>query len=233
MTTNPKSPALQLARSRKTGEIVSIYEVPPGKACDCVSIGCNRPLIARNRGKSPDQPLGPNERTAHFALYNPDGRPEPSLESAIHHLAKEVFADTRLLTLPAESDRDEFLFRTTASDLFHSLTHKFNLPAHHAPQELHHLERQLIAEAFAPFEKLHAAMKQHRIESEVRLEHRMETPAGPVVVDALAKSNPNPTFRSLAVEFCNTHPVDPEKLARLTLPSAHPPRFYSLSLRFG
>lgn len=212
-----KSPALQLARSQTSGAIVSIFEVPTGKACDCVSLGCNRPLVARNRGKSPGKEVGVKERIAHFALYNPGTtEQEPSPESAIHLLAKEVFASSRRLVLPMDPERDAAHWLWDTDDIFSEMESELDLPAHTDWRELRELRERIQAETFQPFEAWHERMAHRTTCEAVSLEHRVETPEGPVVVDALVTYADG---AQLAVEFRNTHAVDADKQAKFS--SAH------------
>lgn len=88
---------LQLAIN-ETKELVSIYKVPNGIECNCKCPGCGIGLIAKNKGKSPNQALKPGQKIAHFAHAGPECT--WANESAIHLLAKEVLERTKKFLLP-------------------------------------------------------------------------------------------------------------------------------------
>lgn len=76
------------------GKLIHISKVASGLACGCVCPNpkCHHPLVAR-KGKI----------THHFAHHNAPPC-EHSLESVVHHLAKEVFARKKKIQLPAFGD---------------------------------------------------------------------------------------------------------------------------------
>jgi hypothetical protein len=98
---------IQYAFNEK-GERVSIYDVPNGRNSGCKCRICGEPLWARNKGKSIDSVLGPNQKVAHF--YHP---PESNCqgETLIHIMAKEVFKKTKklLFDITINNHRDEYL----------------------------------------------------------------------------------------------------------------------------
>lgn len=84
---------LQIAIDKKSGEWVSIFEVPTGRACNCIfpDPDGDIELDAKNKNKHPDTPLRPGQKIAHFAVAKgQDYEGEPHPETAIHKLAKEV-----------------------------------------------------------------------------------------------------------------------------------------------
>lgn len=94
---------LQIAIDRKSGEWVSIYEVPTGRACNCIFPDSDGDieLDAKNKNKHPNTHLRPGQKIAHFAVAKGqeyEGEPHP--ETAIHKLAKEVFKDTKCISIP-------------------------------------------------------------------------------------------------------------------------------------
>ena len=80
-------------------QIVSIEDVPSGKACRCTCIDCDEPLVAKkgqvNRHYFSHEPtsatdeLNVNPRECHWGP-----------ETELHILAKEVLAEDRQLSLP-------------------------------------------------------------------------------------------------------------------------------------
>jgi len=94
---------LQIAIDKKTGEWVSIFDVPSGRACNCKYPGPegDLDLEARNKNKRPDIPLKPGQKMAYFAIARgQDYEVEPHPETAIHLLAKEVFKEHKTLVIP-------------------------------------------------------------------------------------------------------------------------------------
>jgi hypothetical protein len=86
---------------------LTIYEphqVPNGMACGCICPACKRPLIAKQRAKTP-----------HFA-HAPGEDCENGLETAVHLAAKQILADRREVRLPAVEFRSSYAKgRTTIS----------------------------------------------------------------------------------------------------------------------
>ena len=89
---------LQLALNKK-GELVSIYQVPTGKECDCFCPKCGEPLIAKNKNKTAGQILKEGQKIAHFS-HTPDSECRGAEETAIHLLAKDVLKEFRTLLIP-------------------------------------------------------------------------------------------------------------------------------------
>ena len=75
------------AYSLEYERIVDVDNVPSGKACRCVCVGCNKPLIAK-KGEI---------KVAHFAHDNRnlplDHRCNWTPETEVHLLAKEIIAE--------------------------------------------------------------------------------------------------------------------------------------------
>jgi hypothetical protein len=91
---------LQLALNEK-GEIVSIYNVPTGIACNCFCpTNPTQPLVAKNKNKSIGQTLNYNQKAAHFALPK-GGLNIGAAETAIHLLTKEVLRKHKKIRLPS------------------------------------------------------------------------------------------------------------------------------------
>ena len=88
---------LQLALNDKK-EIVSIFRVPTGEKCNCTCPECGEELVAKNKGKSEDTTLEPNQKAAHFA--HASGKEcEFAGETAIHLLAKEVIKKSKRIKI--------------------------------------------------------------------------------------------------------------------------------------
>ncbi len=106
-----KNNLLQLALTER-GEIVSIYKVEAGLNCNCYCPNCKRKLVAKNKGKTSNETLKPNQKRAHFAHYNV---PECSgaAESAIHFLAKEILKERKNILLPGSSYNRQTLLEST------------------------------------------------------------------------------------------------------------------------
>lgn len=85
-----------VAKDAVDGSRRHISEVPNGVRCGCVCYGCERALVAKNRGdvKRHHFVHRPDEVTANCATAG---------ETALHILAKEVIARHRRVTLPATS----------------------------------------------------------------------------------------------------------------------------------
>ncbi len=73
----------------RNNELVSIYDVSNGLACDCVCPECGATLIARQ---------GSN-RTYHFAHYKSE-ECEKGIETALHLLGKRIVEQTKRLFVP-------------------------------------------------------------------------------------------------------------------------------------
>jgi hypothetical protein len=102
---------LQIALNEQ-GELVSIYRVKSGLDCNCICPNCKSKLVAKNKGKTSNETLKPNQKRAHFAHYN---APECSgaAESALHYLAKEILKERKNLLLPGSSYNRQTLFEST------------------------------------------------------------------------------------------------------------------------
>jgi len=92
-------PKLQIAQCAKTGRLKSIFEVVAGADCECVVPGLDVPVVAKNKGKKPGGLVERGRKVAHFAVAK-GYDPQEALESALHLLAKEVFAERLELFVP-------------------------------------------------------------------------------------------------------------------------------------
>jgi hypothetical protein len=81
--------AVLIAYGARGNALLHVSEVSRGYACDCVCAQCNRPLIARKGRKR-------REHFAHVGTTTCDG----GLETVLHRLAKELFFDIRVMTVP-------------------------------------------------------------------------------------------------------------------------------------
>jgi competence protein CoiA len=79
----------------RSGRQIWIAEAANGSACDLVCPHCREPLIAK-QGKIVDW---------HFA-HSSGTECARAVETALHKMAKQIFAETRALTLP----RIEYLY---------------------------------------------------------------------------------------------------------------------------
>src|ERR1035437_10157546 len=93
----------------KGGILVSIYNVLPGKKCNCFCGDCNAPLVAKNKGKQKGLPLSDGQKAAHFAHKNECSYTK---ESDLHLLAKEVLKSSMKLGLPEYSLSGSSLIKT-------------------------------------------------------------------------------------------------------------------------
>jgi hypothetical protein len=89
---------LQIALNSEQ-QIVSIYNVESGLACNCYCPTCKAPLVAKNKNKTIDTPLNAGQKVAHFAHANGNDCPNAG-ETAIHLLAKEILLKEKSLYLP-------------------------------------------------------------------------------------------------------------------------------------
>jgi len=199
-----KASLLQIAECASTGEMKSIYDVANGLACNCVLPGTDEPLIAKNKGKKRGEPLLPGQRAPHFALTT-GANPQHAIESAIHKLAKRVFAQTKRLWLPKIQPRwewDENLERALARVIPLEL-----------PPEL--IEKLIDEGTKKANEELNEKFKARlhdfgAVDLEVRLESSDE--GGHIIADAIGLNQGLP---KLLVEFHFTNPVSPDKKARI------------------
>lgn len=76
----------------KNNKFIHISEVVKGKDCECVCVACKEPLIAR-KGK---------KRAHHFAHFK-DSDCKNAPETALHLLAKEIIAASRLIKIPQDN----------------------------------------------------------------------------------------------------------------------------------
>jgi len=80
----------------KNDNLVSVFDVPTGEACECKCTKCNEPVAAKNKGKTRNTELKPNQRAAHFyhiVSKNCQG------ETLVHILAKDVINESKRLVL--------------------------------------------------------------------------------------------------------------------------------------
>ncbi|MES2567002.1 MAG: hypothetical protein V4565_09060 [Bacteroidota bacterium] len=93
------STLLQIAYNQNK-QLVSIYEVPTGKNCNCICPECGEPLEAKNKDKSETTVLEKYQKTAHFShISNKDCKYAP--ETALHKLAKDILQETKMLAVPS------------------------------------------------------------------------------------------------------------------------------------
>jgi len=85
-----KNPKLLIGLHRLKNDIVYIDEVENGESCNCVCLGCNDNLIAKNNLK--------NINRHHFAHKTKDCG--YSNESALHKLAKQLLRKQNFIVLP-------------------------------------------------------------------------------------------------------------------------------------
>ena len=89
---------LQLALN-KQGKLVTIYQVPTGKECNCFCPKCEEPLIAKNKNKTAGQILEEGQKIAHFS-HASESECRGAEETVIHMLAKIVLKKFKTLLLP-------------------------------------------------------------------------------------------------------------------------------------
>lgn len=199
-----KASLLQIAECASTGEMKSIYDVANGLACNCVLPGTDEPLIAKNKGKRRGEPLSPGQRAPHFALTT-GANPQHAIESAIHKLAKRVFAQTKRLWLPKIEPRwewDENLDRALAKVI--PLELPSDLIAKLMDEGMQKANEELNEKFKARLHDFGA------VDLEVRLDSTDQS--GQIIVDAIGLNEGLP---KLLVEFHFTNPVSPEKKARI------------------
>jgi competence CoiA-like predicted nuclease len=80
---------IKLPYGLKNGEIVSIYDVESGLACECVCPACKGTLIAKKG----------SEKQHHFAHYDSEDCGKGT-ETIIHRLSKEIFSNSKSFTTP-------------------------------------------------------------------------------------------------------------------------------------
>jgi hypothetical protein len=93
------NPSFRLHNAQRTGRLKSIFEVESGADCECVVPGLDVPVVAKNKGKKPGEFVERGRKVAHFAVAK-GYDPQEALESALHLLAKEVFAERLELFVP-------------------------------------------------------------------------------------------------------------------------------------
>ncbi|MEX0287954.1 MAG: hypothetical protein AB3N14_02495 [Flavobacteriaceae bacterium] len=98
---------IQYAYDEKNNR-VSVFDVPYGKNARCFCGVCREPLGAKNKGKTRETVLRPNQKSAHFYHLKESNC---SGETIIHILAKEVFLETKKLLFGIErrNQRNELL----------------------------------------------------------------------------------------------------------------------------
>lgn len=195
---------LQMAECIETGEMVSIYDVPNGKGCNCVLPGTDLRLVARNKGKKEGQQLLPGQRAAHFALTK-GANPNHAIETAIHKFAKNVLAQTKKLWMPElkpSSDWDSLLDRALSRVIPIELPHK---TIEKLMQEGMSMGKEKLLEKYRA--RLHEF-------GAVDLESKMLSTDddGWIVADAVGVNN---GITNLLIEFHFTNPVSAEKKARI------------------
>lgn len=90
---------LQIAINEK-GNIVSIFQVPPGRKCNCTCPECGEKLDAKNKDKTENTILGPKQKQAHFAHVS--GKVcDHAAETALHKMAKEILYQHKTIRLPS------------------------------------------------------------------------------------------------------------------------------------
>ncbi|RDY57928.1 hypothetical protein [Flagellimonas nanhaiensis] len=92
----------------KAGNRVSVFDVPWGKDTGCFCRICEEPLGAKNKGKTRETILKPNQKAAHFYHISASNC---SGETLMHMLAKEVFQESKKLLFQIErrNHHNEFL----------------------------------------------------------------------------------------------------------------------------
>lgn len=84
----------------ENNNVVSVFEVATGRKCNCTCPECGEPLEAKNKGKTENAILEPNQKQAHFAHVS--GKVcQYAAESALHKMAKEILFEHRTLMVPA------------------------------------------------------------------------------------------------------------------------------------
>lgn len=98
---------IQVAHDNQKNRI-SIFDVPYGKNTGCFCSICGEPLGAKNRGKTRETVLRPNQKAAHFYHLSESNCKG---ETLIHILAKDVFLESKKLLFQIErrNHHDEFL----------------------------------------------------------------------------------------------------------------------------
>lgn len=89
---------LQIALNDKE-DIVSVFEVSTGIACNCHCPVCGSQLVAKNKDKAPLSKLSPGQRTAYFSHYR-GTECTSAPETMIHLLAKAILKETKELKIP-------------------------------------------------------------------------------------------------------------------------------------
>ena len=74
--------------------LVSIFDVPNGKACNCVCTKCKKRLGARNKGKERDKPLKEGQKAAHFYHLV---QKKCFGETLVHILAKQIIQEKKMI----------------------------------------------------------------------------------------------------------------------------------------
>lgn len=82
---------LRVPYGLREGKMCAARDVPTGLRCGCVCVGCGQPLVAKNQG---------HKVRPHFA-HHVDRACPGGFESSIHHRAKELIVDKKILMLPA------------------------------------------------------------------------------------------------------------------------------------
>ncbi len=84
----------------RSGNLVSIYDVARGLACECICPSCRRPMVARTKD---------DIRVAHFAHYGTsDSTCTSAGETALHMFAKQVLNERLEIALPELVEEVDF-----------------------------------------------------------------------------------------------------------------------------
>lgn len=194
-------PKLQIAQCTKTGDLKSIFEVATGAECGCVVPGLNLPVVAKNKGKKPNQFVQRGQRVAHFAVAKGHDA-QKALESALHHLAKAVFAQRLELFVPPLRMSPNFDDKLQGA-LFELYPESWN-------EDLRDwVFDETFRVALDKMEKKSSPriFKFDRVESEVLFQSSL----GEFRADSVGSIQRT----KLVVEFKVTHPVDDEKKERI------------------
>lgn len=97
---------LRVPYGLRDGKMWAARDVPTGLACRCLCLGCQQPLVAKNRGRK----IRP-----HFAHHVARACPG-AFESSIHRRAKKLIVDKGRLMLPAWDGNETMLNPPCAAD---------------------------------------------------------------------------------------------------------------------
>lgn len=108
---------LQIALN-DTEDIVSVFDVATGIACNCYCPVCGSRLVAKNKNKAPSSTLSPGQHSAYFSHYS-GTECASAPETMIHLLAKAILKKTKELKIPR--------FQKNQNILAESQTIKFDM----------------------------------------------------------------------------------------------------------